>query len=250
MKNFIKILVFIILPTTLLAQDKITGKLIDSTGVGIEGVNVINLSKKIGVISNKDGFFTIKVNINDTLFINSLAYEDKNLVITNNTLESDILLQLNGKTVTLDEVYLSNVNLSGNISSDINIIPVTTFNNFGFTSFKTTTETYTPTQYQISQARQGIVEPLINLISGKLKKLKKNDAIAKEENWVNFAKNLKGEQFYTSKLGLKNEEILPFLYFLYAQKEDEKFNSDLEKLELMEFMVEEVKVFKKEFRDN
>ncbi len=84
--RLLKLLVaFILLFTTqsLFAQNKtVSGKITDaSTGAPLEGVSVKVRSSGKGIITNKEGMFSISANSNDVLIISSIGYTDQTVNI-------------------------------------------------------------------------------------------------------------------------------------------------------------------------
>lgn len=93
------------------AQESIQAKLIDSITQKPIPYASIELNKKSGIISNKNGDFQIYVNKKitekDTLFINCLGYETKRVGVKT---FADSIIVLNQKSIELDEVLVSNKN--------------------------------------------------------------------------------------------------------------------------------------------
>jgi hypothetical protein len=91
---------------------------IDNT-TDVEGIHVLNTSSRYNTITNKNGNFSIKVAILDTLFISSVKYQPKQVVITKEIFEKEILIITLDELINeLDEVVLG-PNLTGNIEADL-----------------------------------------------------------------------------------------------------------------------------------
>jgi hypothetical protein len=107
-------------------RENIVGKIIVE-GNDIDGITIYNSSSNIGTVSNENGEFTIAVALNDLMEIRALEYQNFDLRINNAMLESKhINIYLIEEINRLEEVRITNKELTGNINSDINIVK--TFN--------------------------------------------------------------------------------------------------------------------------
>ncbi|MEE9364935.1 MAG: carboxypeptidase-like regulatory domain-containing protein [Cellulophaga sp.] len=100
---------FILISLPLLSQEIVVkGKIIDSeTNKTIAFVNIGIESKNIGTISNLKGRFRLQVsenNKNNSILISHVNYEPKEITFRN---ENNIIIYLQPKTTTLDEVVVS-----------------------------------------------------------------------------------------------------------------------------------------------
>jgi len=66
----------------------ITGKVMDSDGLPLIGVNVLIKGTDRGTITDVDGSFTIDANPGDVLEISYLGYTTQEIVVTNETMYS------------------------------------------------------------------------------------------------------------------------------------------------------------------
>ena len=98
-------------------RSEIKGKLIASDDV--EGIHILNKTASKFTISNDKGEFTIVAKATDTLFISSLVYENKEIIITEEQENSNsIKIKLEEKVSELDKVVVGKI-LTGSLQSDL-----------------------------------------------------------------------------------------------------------------------------------
>ena len=107
MKHYL-VLLFLILTTVAFAQDKsliqkVTGTIVnDNTLFFISNVNIININKVKGTVSDTKGYFEIEATLNDTLHISTLGYQSLRVRVTNDWLKNgNAKLQLTEKAIAL-----------------------------------------------------------------------------------------------------------------------------------------------------
>jgi hypothetical protein len=89
-------------------------------GSDIEGITIYNSSSNIGTVTNEKGEFIIAVAANDLLEVRALEYQNFHLRVNNSILESKtISIFLIQEIIKLDEVIITNKELTGNLSTDI-----------------------------------------------------------------------------------------------------------------------------------
>ena len=107
-------------------REQVRGEVIVE-GNDIEGITIYNSSTKIGTVTDQNGEFTIEVALNDLIEIRALEYQNFDVRVNNAILESkELHIYLIEEINRLEEVIISNKELTGNINADINIVK--TFN--------------------------------------------------------------------------------------------------------------------------
>jgi hypothetical protein len=97
----------------------INGKIIVSTE-DKEGVAVFNSSANRGTITDKDGYFSIEVALNDVIEFSALQFQDFTVTINQDILRSKRLTVILVEEVNkLDEVVLLPFDLTGNLNADL-----------------------------------------------------------------------------------------------------------------------------------
>ena len=129
MKHYL-VLLFLILTTVAFAQDKsliqkVTGTIVnDNTLFFISNVNIININKVKGTVSDTKGYFEIEATLNDTLHISTLGYQSLRVRVTNDWLKNgNAKLQLTEKAIALEEVIVKKYDLTGYLEIDSKLIP-------------------------------------------------------------------------------------------------------------------------------
>lgn len=242
-KNLLVVFIFFS-PFIHIGQKLVTGEILNSENEPLAFCHIYNASQKQGTLSNEDGIFTIQASLKDSLVISALGYANYHLVVTARNSTTFNQISLTTEAVTLDEVIVRPNNLTGNIERDAKNIKTNQYNNFGFPHPKDPYKDFTPSQILLAQSRNGVVENIVYRLNGKYKNLKKNIAFEKEEKWVAFTEKLIDTSYYTIQLKLKETEIVPFLFFMYEEKNRNEYVKNTEVLDLMQFMELKVKSFK------
>ncbi len=205
----------------------------DSTVV-IEGLHIFNNNTKRGNITDYEGFFTITVKVGDTITISGLQIEKiKKVIQKDDQLVKEIEVFVSPKTNQLDEVIIVN-SLSGSIYIDSKLVKKENVVNaeslkLPYAGYPKKTQTERAIYTATTGPGGGIpLDPIINWISGYLKKLKKRKRIEDEAKLINKLKeNFKN--YLSSDLQIKENNFDDFLYFCY---EDKTFKSLYEKGEI------------------
>jgi hypothetical protein len=108
--RYLIIYFFILLSFSAQAQEnpiaqKVTGTIVnDNTMLPIANVNVININKVKGVVTDVKGFFELEVSVSDTLHISSLGYQSLRVRVTNDWLKNGTAkLLLTEKAIALED---------------------------------------------------------------------------------------------------------------------------------------------------
>lgn len=72
----------------------------------LENIKVANTTKKIQTYTDKDGRFSIRASVNDTLVLTSLFYEEQTEIVTNTSFEDTVVIELKEATNNLNEVVI------------------------------------------------------------------------------------------------------------------------------------------------
>ena len=178
----------------------------------LEGITVYNLNSELAVISEKKGYFTINVNVGDTLQLtavqlSSTKYVVKKTDLTNKVIEIKMELQNN----QLKEVI---VNEYGNINEvSLGLVPANQ-------------KKYTVAERRLKEA--GVFKPisllgivaggmdigaLINAISGRTKRLKKELENERQKMLIEKITNLYTPNYFTEVLKIPSDYVEGFKYY-------------------------------------
>ena len=98
------VLLFIVIQTSLFAQQiAVKGKVVDSQGIGIPGVNILEKGTTKGAFSDSDGKFTITVDKNAVLVFSFLGYKKEEIPVEG---KSSINVSMTESVKSLDEIIV------------------------------------------------------------------------------------------------------------------------------------------------
>lgn len=126
MKNYILFFMFLILFEGLRAHE-LNGTIVSEDNVPLDGVGVYNKTTGGYTYSNVSGYFELDdISIGDIIYFYSLGYQNHQITIAENQLDSSINIKLIESAVSLDQVILvSKVNaLSQFVNVDVKADPV------------------------------------------------------------------------------------------------------------------------------
>lgn len=247
------LLLLILFAVNAFSQEKtitIQGK-IYSNKIFVPYVHVYNVTKKIGAISNDLGEFELRVKLNDTLYISSLEYEKKTIVVTSENIASnEIIIELVSLVNKLDEVFLRH--LTGDLNFDIQNKPEDTIpkHNFKFNSAdinkELAMEVYDvnkrPNAQEITDpiGKPGATGSLPDKRYQKLMRLKRELALKKE--FPDAIEKELGVDYFTNTLGIEEDRIFQFLSYCEYRDIFTKYY-DNKVLEVIEILNEESKTY-------
>lgn len=199
-------------------RKKIYCKLI-AENASVEGVNVLNIVTEHTAVTNADGEFYILAKADDLLLITSVNLEIKRKLIEDEDLELGvIIINMIPKVTALNEV---NVNENANITAEnLGIVPKNQ-------------KKYTPAERKLRTAGDfkpvhllGLlggslqIDPIINAINGKTKRLKEEIKIEKKEHLLIKLDNQFEDNYYMDHLHIPQDYVEGYKYYLI---EDDTF---------------------------
>ncbi|WP_108803456.1 hypothetical protein [Aquimarina sp. Aq107] len=221
----------------------------------LEAVNIVNLTKEIGTISNSLGYFKIKAEPGDQVVFSSIQFQLKKLVMTKEDLQSDdFTVFLEPEVNELDEVRISEYILSGDIQKDIQEIPtyedrLPLWNAAQIKEMRIIWQDDAQSPVKNIALGQGSSQAsvsidigiLINLISGAFKNKSKH--IESKTQITDFYK----EEFFIKELEIPETEFYNFLDFLNEEKNLKTVLKTNDDLKILEFLIKQVKIFKEKY---
>ena len=228
----------------LLAQDQFFNNLegrIYSKDNDVAATHVLNITSNRFTIADEQGFFEIPVKLFDTLMFSAVQFKQKEVVVTLEILEQDLLsVQMEDVLTQLSEVVVRPYNLSGNLSRDAGsmktdeIITASTLglpNAYVKSPSQAERELYAATANPIMS-----VDPLINAITGRTKMLKKrverNNTYARTERVREFYV----DSLYRIELKIPEERIDDLLYFCEVDTTFQAVVDTHDRLKIWEFI--------------
>ena len=216
---------------------------------GVDGIHIVNKSRKEFATTNKSGVFKINVAIKDTLVISSIQYKLEILTITQQNINTKTLnITLETLINELDEVTVGKV-LTGNLLDDMDnlgIEPDINFYDVGIPGYRGVRKT--KSERLLHEAGEfkpkmlwgvlmgGIpLNPILNGISGRTKELKQRVKLEAQEELMYTIKSKLSKDFFNNN-PLEDNLKMEFFYFC---SEDVTFTercsgNDIETLEFLQ----------------
>ncbi|CAN5170446.1 hypothetical protein BH23BAC2_BH23BAC2_10550 [soil metagenome] len=235
MRNLYLYAIILLYAITGYSQENIvlSGKII--TGAQEEtSIHVINISQKTGTTSGSKGTFEIKVRENDTLLFTAVQFERQEIIISSEIYREKFLAVILTEAVNqMEEVKISNLGLTGRLNTDLDRIP--TINKYNLGIPLSTKPLPTQQERRIYTASSTSLDLLLNVLSGRLKKLKEEREISQLIALVRRAGETLPHDFFTDNLELRENDIVNFLYFCAEHSDLHSELSTGNKLALIEY---------------
>lgn len=131
---FLTIAMTVFLTAAMLAQVMISGTIVDESGVGLPGVNVLEAGTSNGTISDLDGSYSLKVAANSTVQFSFTGYKTQDVAIGNGGTYN---INLAPDTEVLDEVVVTGYQIQRkrDISGAVTVINTDDIKNIVASSF-------------------------------------------------------------------------------------------------------------------
>jgi len=175
------------------------GKIITDT-IAVEGVNILNARTGLTTTSDQKGLFHLPAKIGDALVLSAVNLETRRKIIKDEDLNSNlIILKMASKVTELNEV---NVNENSQINAvNLGIIPAGQ-------------KKYTHAESKLYTAQSGMLDPLLNTISGRTTMLKKEVQVERKEKLLLKLDGLYEDSFYVETLKIPQIYIKGFQYYI------------------------------------
>lgn len=241
MKAKLFLYLLLVLCTSAFAQKNISGVVRDSLGV-VKNAHIVNLKSGKGTVSNDQGEFEISVNLGDELEITSVQHTKTIVTIANITLKSrkiEIILKI--KTYELEEFQLKKTNLIGSLGIDLKDVPIDNTPKIDAVSLGLPfagMKILSPIDRKIrtaTSASGGIpLDFMLNVISGRLKKLKEEKRVIAENDDIQYMHE-SYRFFIQDYFKIKKDELYRFLQFCV---EDPRYRRNMlkDKLKMISFL--------------
>lgn len=232
MTNFFRMLSLTILLvcTNSIAQEKMNvlqGKLVTRKG-NLDGIVVANLTRVTTVLSDKQGYFTLQCQINDTLKFLSPSHVEYSYVV------NELDIKLNPVLFPLEPLFSMN-------QLDEIVITKIDSDALGFTNKYT--KRYTPAERQIKKATTSPgggmlvvpIDPIVNYLNGRTGTLKKALSYEREEFRIDKFFNAISHERLITYYKIPIDYVESFVYYAVTKKEiKEILNSNLTDIKYLE----------------
>lgn len=225
------------------------GQIIFSS-LNMSEINIINLSTNFGTVNNAEGKFEITVAVGDELLFSSIQYEPKYVTINQEIFDKRwFQVKLVPAINELQPVTISNIDLSGSLVSDIELVetePYFSNSTFGLPEPLPRLSVEDRRLYTATTGGFGII-PLgliLNAISGRLKKLKRLKDYAELDRLVESGMNSMEIDFFVSECDVPKIYVASFIYFCAENSDFRTLLNSGNELDLVKFYKEQAHLFK------
>ena len=219
-------------------------------------VHIINATQKTGTVNSASGNFQLLVQVGDTLLFSSIQYQKLEVIISAEIIrEGNLIIELKEDVNQLAEVNISNIQLTGNINTDLNNIEVVTdlpidlrFSAVKHIVFESDVNDPLEAPRNIAFESNQVLQPGVNLLGmvdilEELFNIKKkaNAPIYKRPTTTVAAqmRKLFDDDFFKTSLGIKEEHINDFLFYVDENGLTAQMMEEKNKLSLVDFLFEQ-----------
>jgi len=233
------------------AQDRFSGKII-ADSIAFTQVNIVNLTQELGTTNNSTGEFVIDAGVGDEVIFSSVQYEPYQITVTSAMLQQKKnIVYLFPLVNELEEVKISDIDLSGDLNKDANRIETSPFFDPKDHGLPVNTKPKPTTAqrriYTATTSGGGIIplDPIINAISGRLAMVYRQRDYEIDKNLMVKAYNSRPLEFFVIDLDIHEDLIEDFLYYCVTFKPFRELIVQKENtFKLSEFYKEKAKAYK------
>jgi hypothetical protein len=180
-------------------QTPLKGKVVSET-YDLQNISIINLTNNASSQTQKEGFFSILAKPKDTLLFSGM--------------------QIIGVKIAIKQTDFSENLFFVKLKPQVNqLAEVLVYKNFDFDLVKMRilskpAKKFSPAERRIHEANTGIVNPILNAITGRTAMLKEELVVEKEERLLDRLSAMFEDNFYTDHLKIPVEYIKGFQHYV------------------------------------
>lgn len=232
------------------AAQKVSGTIVnDNTLLPIQNVNVININKVKGVVTNGSGFFEMEVSVSDTLHISLLGYQSLRVRVTNDWIKNGTAkIMLTEKAIALEEVIVKKYDLTGYLEVDSKLIPEKENYRYSISGLPAAYEAGESSPNAFTRVLGSIFNPadmLYNFFGNKPKELKKLKAMKKDDTVRNLLESKFDRETIAVLLGVDKKEIAEILQRCNYSESFIQTANDLQIMDAISECYEQYKILNK-----
>ncbi len=229
---------------------KIHGTVVNgTTNFPLQDVNIININKVEGTITNAKGIFDIDAEVNDTLHITMIGFQSLRVRVTNDWVKNgNAKIELTEKAIALEDVVVRKYSLTGYLEVDTKLIPDP--ENFRY-SISGLPQGYEAGEYSpkaFSRVMNSIFNPadmLYNFFGNKPKELRKLKEMKKDNTVKALLETKFDRETIAILLGIDKKDIPEILQHCNYSEAFIQNANDLQILDAISQCYEQYKVLKK-----
>jgi len=235
---------------TIEVAKKVKGMVVNNeTLLPMSNVHVINTTKVLGTTTNGSGQFEIEGVVNDTIIFTYLGFETVKTVITNDWVKTNnTKIKLTEKVYILEEIKVSQYNLTGYLEVDTKIIPVNDNYRANIAGLLASYEVGEKSPNAMSRVVRSVLNPadfLYNTFSKKSKEMKKLKQMKANDDIRKLLATKYDRETLASLLEISKDDIPLILQKCNYSEDFIKSANDLQILDAISGCYEEYKMLKR-----
>ena len=214
----------------------------------IEGIHVINKTSGFFATTTQFGGFTIRAKLNDTLVFSAIQYKITSVLVKQENIDSQtISVELEELINQLDEVFIR-PSLTGNLEDDILLSkaqPPINFYDVGIPGYQGPPKTKRERELYEATSGLGLIplNPILNAISGRTKKLKQRVKLERRDALM-FKIKAKFSKDLFHGTDLQEEQKMDFFYFCSEDTNFETICGSDYDLRVLQFLKDKLAAYK------
>ena len=219
------------------------------TMLPIGSVNIVNLNKVKGSVSDEKGFFEIEASVNDSLHFSSIGFQTIRVRVTNDWSKSNTAkIQLTEKAIALEEVNVQSYRLTGYLEIDSKLIPIRENFRYSISGLSSGYEAgeYSPGAF--GNVLGSIFNPadmLYNFFGKKPRELERLKQIKKDNNIRQLLESKYDRETISALLGIDKNEISEILARCNFSESFARTANDLQIMDAISGCYEEYKILRR-----
>jgi carboxypeptidase-like protein len=247
------VFLFLLLPFGAFSQEtlqKVSGSIVnDNTSLPVGNVNIINLNKVKGTVSNDKGYFEIEASVNDTLHLSFIGFQSLRIRVTNDWLKNKTTkIQMTEKAIALEEIFIQPYTLTGYLEIDSKLIPIRENYRYSISGLQQGYEAGESSPNAFGRVMGSIFNPadmLYNFFGKKTRELKRLKQMKKDDTVRNLLESKYDRETLAVLLGVDKKEIAEIMQRCNYSEAFVKSANDLQIMDAISECYEEYKVLKK-----
>jgi hypothetical protein len=231
-------------------QKKVYGTIINgATTFPLANVNIININKVRGTVTNTRGAFELDAEVNDTLHITMIGFQSLRVRVTNDWIKNgNAKIVLTEKAIALEEVVVRKYKLTGYLEVDTKLIPENENYRYSISGLPQGYETGDHSPKAFSRVMNSIFNPadmLYNFFGKKPKELRKLKEMKKDNTVKALLETKFDREMIAVLLGIEKKDIAEILQHCNYSEAFIETANDLQILDAISQCYEQYKVLKK-----
>ena len=251
--RYFAVFFFLVLSAAASAQvnpQKVSGTIInDNTLEQLSNVNIVNLNRVKGSVTDEKGYFEIEAVANDTLLVSLIGFQSLKVRVTNDWVKNKTTtIQLTERAIALEEVVIQPYILTGYLEVDTKLIPIRENYRYSISGLPQGYEAgeYSPGAF--GNVLGSLINPadmLYKFFGKKPRELKKLKELKKDQNIRNMLETKYDRETIAALLGIDKAEIPEILARCNYSESFAITANDLQVMDAINECYEEYKILKK-----